>query len=82
VQRREEVDFNKIRNFNDFKLLQAGWVYGINYVPTLRLFDERRYLEQLEAALIEEKETRIIFAEIRGYLNERLQEAGRAREAE
>jgi len=40
-----------VRNLNDFKLLQMGWVFDVNFVPTLRAIQRRKYLERLRAAL-------------------------------
>jgi len=33
-----------IRNLNDFKLLQIGWIYDINFPKTYHLIKERNYL--------------------------------------
>ncbi len=36
-----------VKNLNDFKLLQLGWVFDVNYLPTLRTLQKRKYLEKL-----------------------------------
>ena len=40
-----------LRNLNDFKLLQMGWVFDVNFVPTLKAVQRRRYLERIRATL-------------------------------
>jgi len=50
------VDSSNIRNQNDFKLLQIGWVYDINFAPAMLKVLERGYLERLAALLPESKE--------------------------
>jgi hypothetical protein len=45
------VHSEHLRNLNDFKLLQMGWVFDVNFVPTLRMVKRRKYLEKLRAAL-------------------------------
>jgi putative nucleotidyltransferase with HDIG domain len=55
LKNKRSVHFKNIRNLNDFKLLQAGWVFDINYKPSLDLVRERRYLEKIRAALPQSK---------------------------
>ncbi|MFO7915352.1 MAG: HD domain-containing protein [Candidatus Krumholzibacteriales bacterium] len=50
------VDASNLRNQNDFKLLQIGWVYDINFAPSMRRVLERGYLEQLASLLPESEE--------------------------
>ena len=45
------ADVNDMRTVNDFKLLQVGWVFDINFPRTYQIFKQRRYLEKLSAAL-------------------------------
>jgi len=64
------VDFRNVRNLNDFKLLQVGWVFDINFPPTLNLLRERRYLEILQQALPTSDPINRIFSEVHTYLGE------------
>jgi len=41
------VDARQIRNLNDFKLLQIGWVFDINFAPALEQVKERGYVESI-----------------------------------
>ncbi|MBN2198782.1 MAG: HD domain-containing protein [Candidatus Aminicenantes bacterium] len=47
------VDIAHVRNLNDFKLLQIGWIFDINFPPTFRRVRERRYLETIRGVLPE-----------------------------
>ncbi len=58
---RQTVDMKHVKNINDIKLLQAGWIYDINFKPTLHLIKERRYLEMIRKALPETTEINEIF---------------------
>ncbi len=40
-----------LNSLNDFKLLQLGWVYDINFRPSLRIVRDRGYLTLLREAL-------------------------------
>ncbi|MDP8221708.1 MAG: HD domain-containing protein [Candidatus Stygibacter frigidus] len=72
VKNREPVDFKLIKNLNDFKLLQAGWVFELNFIPTIRLFKERGYLSKLEKSLPSEEGLAEIFQMIRAYIEQKL----------
>jgi putative nucleotidyltransferase with HDIG domain len=45
------ADVNDLRTVNDFKLLQAGWVFDLNFPGTYQIFKQRRYLDKLSASL-------------------------------
>lgn len=47
------VEIGHVKNLNDFKLLQVGWIFDINFVPTFRRIRDRRYLELIRDALPE-----------------------------
>ncbi|MBN2611887.1 MAG: HD domain-containing protein [Bacteroidales bacterium] len=50
------VRMKHIRNLNDFKLLQIGWIFDINFQPTLDCIKKRRYLKKIRDVLPESKE--------------------------
>jgi len=58
---KRSVNFKNIHNLNDFKLLQAGWIFDINYEPSREIVRERRYLEKIRAALPKSEEIDEIF---------------------
>jgi len=45
-----------LKTLNDFKLLQIGWVYDLNFVPSFQIVKKKKYLEKLEEALPQSKE--------------------------
>jgi len=55
------VDIKHVNNLNDFKLLQIGWIFDINFKPTLYHIKERRYLEMIRDVLPESKGISEIF---------------------
>lgn len=69
---RQIVNVSKLENLNDFKLLQAGWVYDINYVPTLEIVESRGYLGKIRSVLPDLPEIEDIFSSIDSYIRERL----------
>lgn len=55
------VNFKDVKNLNDFKLLQIGWVFDINFQPTLNRIKERGYLEMIRDVLPESKKINKVF---------------------
>jgi putative nucleotidyltransferase with HDIG domain len=43
-----------LETLNDFKLLQIGWVYDLNYPRTFQLVSERQYLRKIRDSLPED----------------------------
>ncbi|MEA1981231.1 MAG: HD domain-containing protein [candidate division Zixibacteria bacterium] len=39
------VNAGSMQNLNDFKLLQIGWVFDINFIPALKEVKSRKYVE-------------------------------------
>jgi len=61
LMNKQIVEMKHVRNLNDIKLLQAGWIYDINFAPTLVLIAERRYLEMIRKVLPDSNEINEIF---------------------
>jgi HD superfamily phosphodiesterase len=40
-----------LRTLNDFKLLQIGWIYDVNFSRTFRIVQDRKYLETIRDAI-------------------------------
>ncbi|MBN2426354.1 MAG: HD domain-containing protein [Calditrichaceae bacterium] len=70
------VDFSNIKNLNDFKLLQIGWIFDINFASTLRRIQSRRYLEFIRDVLPKSPEIQRVFNVVDNHLKQRLEEAG------
>ncbi len=47
VMNEEAVDWAKLRTLTDARLCQLGWVYDLNFTPSLRRIDECGYLTDL-----------------------------------
>ena len=59
-----------LKNLNDFKLLQIGWIYDINFTPAFKCVKKRKYLEMIRDVLPESKKVERIFSVAQSYLNE------------
>ncbi|MGE0085824.1 MAG: HD domain-containing protein [Desulfococcaceae bacterium] len=68
----ETILFDSMKNLNDFKLMQVGWVYDVNFLPTLKRLKERDYLNKLRAALPETEDVRQIFKAVFFYMDNKL----------
>ena len=45
------VQMDDLKTLNDFKMLQIGWIYDINFPRTFQIIKENKYLEMLRDAL-------------------------------
>ncbi|GAB6097099.1 HD domain-containing protein [Desulfatiferula olefinivorans] len=70
----QTIRFEDMNNLNDFKLLQVGWVYDINFVPALKRLQRRAYLAMLRSVLPDSDDIRRVFGAVKGRLEERLKE--------
>jgi putative nucleotidyltransferase with HDIG domain len=68
LMNQQSVDMKHVRNVNDIKLLQVGWIYDINFGPTSEIIKSRGYLEKLKKVLPESKEIVEIFSLIHKFL--------------
>lgn len=65
-----------VKNLNDFKLLQLGWVFDVNYLPTLHAVNRRAYLEKIRDALPGEAFREEAYAIVREYVDRRIASGG------
>lgn len=65
------VNLKNVRNLNDFKLLQTGWIFDINFSPTLEYIKRYRYLEKIRDVMTETDEISEIFGKIIQYRDEK-----------
>ena len=61
LMNRRIVDIKHVKNLNDFKLLQIGWIFDINFDITMQTIKSRRYLEMIREVLPKSKKIQIIF---------------------
>ena len=64
--------YSRLRTFNDMKLLQLGWVYDVNFVPTLKRIKKRRFLENIISFLPQTEDVRKIVEKIFGYIEQKI----------
>jgi len=43
----ERIDYERMKTFNDVKLLMLSWVYDVNFTPTLERIRQRGFLEKV-----------------------------------
>jgi hypothetical protein len=66
------VASENVRCLNDFKLLQLGWVFDLNFYPSFKAIRRRSYLERIAAVLPSDEDSREAFNIVRGYVDSRL----------
>ena len=62
------VDANYIKTLNDFKLLQIGWIFDINFEPTLRAICARGYLKTIRDVLPQSRKIDDVFSIVHAYI--------------
>lgn len=62
----------QIRSLNDFKLAQMGWIYDLNFRPTMRLFRERDYLKKLRETMPASEKIDQVYSKLNSYIGEAL----------
>jgi len=70
---RQIVKIKNLKNLNDFKLLQVGWIFDINFAPTFQILQERQYLQKIRQALPESKKIDTVFQTINTHLEEKIE---------
>ncbi len=69
---RQIIDFRHIKNLNDFKLLQVGWIFDVNFGVTLSAVKSRHYLDMIQESLPESEKIQNLFTAIKSYLSENI----------
>lgn len=68
----QRVDYNRLRTLNDLKLCLLGWVYDVNFTPTLKRIKQRKFLEKLLGFLPGTEDIERVKEKIFGYVDSRL----------
>jgi len=71
------VDYSRLRTFNDLKLCFLGWVYDVNFTPTLKRIKQRKYLEKLLGFLPSTDEIESAKEKIFAYVDFRIERNGK-----
>jgi len=61
-----------IHNLNDFKLLQVGWIYDVNFPITYRIVKERNYLNSILDKITSTPELTEARLAVEAFLNQKL----------
>ena len=61
LMNRRIVDIKHVKNLNDFKLLQIGWIFDINFDITMQAIKSRRYLDLIRDVLPKSEKIQLIF---------------------
>jgi hypothetical protein len=71
VLRREIIPYEQIRTVADFKMIQLGWVFDLNFSHSFRCVKERGYIENLKRQLPLTRQVLEAFDEVELFLEER-----------
>lgn len=71
---RRIVDIKHVKNLNDFKLLQMGWVFDINFDETFHCIQSRQYIEMIGDVLPKTIEIQNIVKMIQMYLGKQVKQ--------
>ncbi len=66
------VDLHNLKTLNDFKLLQIGWVYDLNFKRSYEILKEKKYLDIIFESLPENKLIKKIQNKIDIFLEEKI----------
>ncbi|MGA2323463.1 MAG: HD domain-containing protein [Sedimentisphaerales bacterium] len=70
------IDYKALRTMNDMKLCVLGWVYDVNFVPTLSRLKQRRHLETIFEFLPDIPDIRKVREKIFAYVEDRISRGG------
>ncbi len=51
IMKCKSVKVQDVKTINDFKLLQVGWIFDLNFPRTYQIFKQRLYLDKLSTSL-------------------------------
>lgn len=72
VMKKKLVRLNELKSLNDFKILQMGWVFDINFIETLRLLVAREYIQSIINTLPDLPIVHEVATKVRSYIEKRL----------
>lgn len=68
------IDYTRLRTLNDMRLMQLGWVYDVNFQPTLERIRQRKFLDILLGCLPQTEEMRRVGEKILTYVDAKLRD--------
>lgn len=72
LNNRRTASYRSLRTENDFKLLKLSWIYGLHFNYSLRLVQEKEYINILAGKLPQTDEIISAVAEVKNYVKEKL----------
>jgi putative nucleotidyltransferase with HDIG domain len=73
LMRGKLVRMADLKSLNDFKLLQIGWIYDVNFLRTFEIVKKNRYLEIIRAKLPQDSaQIDTIYAQAQAYIAAKL----------
>ena len=69
---RRPIDYGLVKTEHDFLLVKIGWIYDLNFLPSLAMFNLRGSLGVLKEALPAVEGLDALLAEIDTYIHEKL----------
>jgi hypothetical protein len=71
----ENIDYAKLRTWNDMKLINLAWVYDVNLIATLKRIKKNRYLESIIEFLPDTPEIRQVREKVLSYVESRINQS-------
>lgn len=66
------VKYSSLRTVDDFKLIQLGWTYDINFTESLKLLKERQYLEKIYNSMEKSRKVKKIYNKLNEYISNKI----------
>jgi hypothetical protein len=74
LREKKTGSYRNVHSLADINLMRATWVYNVNYLPTLRLMEQRRLYDDLQAAMPADPAAHAVIDEARAFMAARLRE--------
>jgi hypothetical protein len=69
------VQVNHVKSLNDFKVLQMGWIFDVNFPHTFHTIAKRKYLEKIHFSIKGQKQADDIFDITKCFLEKKLSQS-------
>jgi hypothetical protein len=70
LYKKKIIPLSNVKTLNDFKLLQLSWVYDLNFMPSIKLLLERKYIDSITASLPNTEEIHKALSSVKEYLQQ------------
>jgi len=71
------IDVHHIQTFNDFKVLQIGWIFDVNFKPTIDAVISRKYINDICKVLPSSEKVSVIMRVVKHYMEKEFVEEKR-----